>query len=147
MADVLPRLSISFTPAQFFLLKRLASLQERSAGAIVREFIEAAMPVLEQVADTIEAMHNARDTAPAAFGASLAIAHAEILPHVDAVFNALARATDAEPDMFVSCEEEGSSRSGPEAQRSEHRMPLREGASDPRPLTGGSGFPGSRLTH
>lgn len=56
-----PRLTVTFEPETYEVIARLAKAQDRSAGAVVREIMEAAQEPLARVAAFLEQIERQRE--------------------------------------------------------------------------------------
>jgi hypothetical protein len=83
MPTAKPRVQVTFTTAQYELLKRLAELQDRSMGSIITELFEQVHPVLERVAVVLQAAARAQVSAMDGLRTATEAAEAEVRPMVD----------------------------------------------------------------
>lgn len=84
MPTMKPRVQVTMTPHQFAIIKRLASLQGRSMGALVLDLVEAVEPVLERTVVLLERAKEASAGIREGLRLSAEAAEADTLPHVQA---------------------------------------------------------------
>ena len=63
-----PRFTITVKPETDRALKRLAAVQGRPTASIIREYLEGVTPVLDEIADAMEAVRQAEASARARCG-------------------------------------------------------------------------------
>ena len=61
MPTVNPRLSVTLTPELAAILRKVATLADKSQSAFVAELLEASTPVFERMAKLLEAAHEAKE--------------------------------------------------------------------------------------
>lgn len=112
MATSKPRITISLTPEQYAIVRRLSVLQEVPMSRIITDFFGEVAPILANVADTLEAAQRASSDARAKFVRTAEVANDELQP--------LAEFAKNQFDMFAG-----------ELER------LNRSVSDPRPVITG----------
>lgn len=112
MATTKPRITISLTPEQYEIVRRLSVLQKAPMSRIITDFFGEVAPILANVADTLEAAQRASSDARAKFVRAAEVANDELRPLAEAVKNQF--------DMFAG-----------ELER------LNRSVSDPRPVITG----------
>lgn len=94
MATMKPRITITLEPDQHDVLRRLADLQRTSMSKIVAEFLGEVTPILENVANALEAVQRASSDARAKFVRTAEVAEEELRP--------LAEFARSQFDMFAA---------------------------------------------
>jgi hypothetical protein len=123
-----PRIQVTMKRSQYELLKRLAKLQGRSMSAVVSELFDQLEPVYERIAVVLQAAVRAQASAKEGLVRATEQAEAEMAPHVAQAMGQL--------DLLVQ-----TSQGWPGgAEAASMDAPLRQ-ASNPRPVTRGSGLP------
>lgn len=89
-----PRLSITLEPSQYGVLQRLAKLQDRPTSAVLTEFVSAAFPTLERLADALEVAQRASADIRVNLASNLEKAENELQPVIKAVLNQLSLFTE-----------------------------------------------------
>lgn len=93
MATSKPRITITLTERQHAVLRSLSKSTGQSMSAYVVEFLEVALPTLERVAATMQALAQARETDIQRVR--------EQLEDAQRVFEPVAMAAVAQADMFL----------------------------------------------
>lgn len=85
-----PRMSLTLDPRTYSAIKRLSEAQGRSMGAVIRDFMGEATPVLERVAGAIERANQLVGEAPGTWASDMKRAQdvlepilAKLLEHMD----------------------------------------------------------------
>lgn len=82
-----PRITITLHPEDHATLRRLAKIQGGSMSSILREFIHETAPVLDTLADTLEAAQRAEASAAIRFKAAAQKAEEDLRPLADMIRN------------------------------------------------------------
>jgi hypothetical protein len=93
MSTTKPRITITLTERQHAILRSLSKSSGQSMSAYVVEFLELALPTLERMAATMQALANARETDIQRVR--------DQLDEAQRVFEPLAMAVVAQSDMFL----------------------------------------------
>jgi hypothetical protein len=93
MATTRPRITITLTDRQHAVLRSLSSSGGQSMSSYVVEFLELALPTLERVAATLQALASARET-------DIQRVRGQI-EEAQRVFEPLAMAVVSQGDMFL----------------------------------------------
>lgn len=105
MATTKPRITITLTERQHAVLRSLSKSSGQSMSAYVVEFLELALPTLERMAATMQAVASARESDIQRVR--------DQLDEAQRVFEPLAMAVVAQADMFLGRVEEAA-QAGPE---------------------------------
>ena len=91
MPTAKPRLMVTLDESAMGVLRRLAVVQERPVSAIVREMIDNSVPLLDEVATTLETLQAVSAKARARIGseavADLERAQEALQPHLEGIFH------------------------------------------------------------
>jgi uncharacterized protein (UPF0147 family) len=94
MATVKPRITITLEPAQHATLERLSALQKQPMSRIVTDLLSEVTPMLDKVADALDAAVRSDASVRAQIRRSAEEAEADLKP--------LAEAAKNQMDMFIS---------------------------------------------
>lgn len=125
MATAKPRVTITLDPKTYGVLKVISECGDKTMSAFVAEMLDAAMPTLERMAVTFQAIKNAQDVERQKFLNSMDRAQAALEP---AVMNAVGQF-----DLFLAAVDEAAAGGGAPA-----RGEAPPAAANPRPVTRGS---------
>ena len=124
MATTKPRITITLNQRTYEVLKTIGKLGDQPMSAFVSEMLDSALPTLERMAATFQAIKNAQTTERGKFLESMDRAQAVLEP---AVMEAVGQF-----DLFLATVEDAVADGG----RDEGAAPA--ATADPRPVTRGS---------
>lgn len=84
-----PRLCITLSVQTDMALKRLAAAQGRPVAAVVREYLESATPVLEELAGAMESVRDAEASAKMSLSENVSEVMEEMQPHISGLIHHL----------------------------------------------------------
>ena len=95
-----PRFALTVRPETKAALTRLAGVQGRPVASLIRDVLDDAAPIMEELAGTIEALGAAREAARAEMTDGLAEAAADLQPHLEGILGHLRAVHDlvSDPD-------------------------------------------------
>ena len=125
MATTKPRITITLDPKTYNVLKVISDCGDKTMSGFVAELLDAAMPTLERMAVTFQAIKNAQEAERQKFLSSIDRAQAALEP---AVMQAVGQF-----DLFLSALDDAATGRGAPA-----RGEALPAAANPRPVTRGS---------
>jgi hypothetical protein len=139
MATNKPRITVTLGEPTYAVLKSIADLGNGTMSGFVSEMLESALPTLERMAATFQAIKNAQTTERGKFLASMDRAQAALEPAVmeavgqfDLFLGKIETAVGALPNSAERSADASAERQQP------HRVTASGDFSDPRPVTRGS---------
>ena len=102
-----PRFTITVRPVTKAALTRLAGVQGRPVASLIRDVLDDAAPIMEELAGTIEALGAAREAARAEMTDGLAEAAADLQPHLEGILGHLRAVHDLVSDPDESTRADG----------------------------------------
>ena len=129
MATKKPRITITLNPNTYGVLKVISDCGDKTMSGFVSEMLDAAIPTLERMAATFQAIKNAQDAERQKFLSSIDRAQAALEP---AVIQAVGQF-----DLFLGRIEEAAAAVETDGARATPASPPLA-ASNPRPVTRGS---------
>lgn len=102
-----PRFTITVRPETKAALTRLAGVQGRPVASLIRDVLDDAAPIMDELAGTIEALGAAREAARAEMTDGLAEAAADLQPHLEGILGHLRAVHDLVSDPDESTRADG----------------------------------------